>query len=82
MIRALFKRPAARRHARCCAARPASSDPPIRWRMRGDGPWFDNQFGVLTIDGRRIDFRLEKAVPDGDERRGQRWSPCWTSALA
>ena len=40
-------------------------DPPIRWRQVGDGPWFDNQFATLTIDGRRIDLRLDKAVSDG-----------------
>ena len=65
VIRALFTRPAAAvtRLLRRSAGVP---DPPIRWRMHGDGPWFDNQYGVLTIDGRRIDFRLEKAVPDGE----------------
>ena len=49
-------------------------DPPIRWRLTGGGPWFDNQYGVLTIDGRRIDFRLEKAVPDED--RGEARLEC------
>jgi hypothetical protein len=38
-------------------------DPGIRWRMVGDGPWFDNQVATLEIDGRRIAMRLEKAVP-------------------
>jgi PhoD-like phosphatase len=38
-------------------------DPDVRWRMIGDGPWFDNQVATLEIDGRRIDMRLEKAVP-------------------
>jgi PhoD-like phosphatase len=38
-------------------------DPAVRWRMVGDGPWFDNQVATLEIDGRRIDMRLEKAVP-------------------
>jgi PhoD-like phosphatase len=38
-------------------------DPGVRWRMIGDGPWFDNQVATLEIDGRRIDMRLEKAVP-------------------
>ena len=41
-------------------------DPAVRWRLTGGGPWFDNQYGVLDIDGRRIDFRLERARPDGD----------------
>jgi PhoD-like phosphatase len=38
-------------------------DPGVRWRMIGDGPWFDNQVATLEIDGRRIDMRLEKAMP-------------------
>jgi hypothetical protein len=38
--------------------------------MVGGGPWFDNQVASLHIDGRRIDFDLQKAVPDGD--RGAR----------
>ncbi len=41
-------------------------DPGIRWRLTGGGPWFDNQYGVLAIDGRRMDARIEKAEPDGD----------------
>jgi PhoD-like phosphatase len=38
-------------------------DPGIGWRMVGDGPWFDNQVATLTVDGRRIEMRLDKAVP-------------------
>ena len=38
-------------------------DAGIGWRMIGDGPWFDNQVATLTIDGRRIEMRLDKAVP-------------------
>ena len=38
-------------------------DPDVRWRMIGDGPWFDNQVATLEIDGREIAMRLEKAVP-------------------
>jgi hypothetical protein len=45
-------------------------DPGIGWRMIGDGPWFDNQVATLTVDGRRIDMRLDKAVPV-DETRAQ-----------
>ena len=44
-------------------------DPPVRWRMIGDGPWFDNQVATLRIDGRAIEMRLDKAVPV-DERLG------------
>ncbi|MGH2847546.1 MAG: alkaline phosphatase D family protein [Thermoleophilaceae bacterium] len=38
-------------------------DPDVRWRMVGDGPWFDNQVATLEVDGRRLGMRLEKAVP-------------------
>jgi hypothetical protein len=36
--------------------------PDVRWRQVGDGPWFDNQFATLFIDGRRIDMRLDKVL--------------------
>jgi hypothetical protein len=39
------------------------ADPDVRWRMIGDGPWFDNQVASLEIEGRRIAMRLDKAVP-------------------
>ena len=42
-------------------------DPGIGWRNIGDGPWFDNQFATLVIDGRRIEMRLDKAVPVDEE---------------
>ncbi len=48
---------------RALAASAGVDDPDVRWRMVGDGPWFDNQFATLRIDGREIEFRLEKAVP-------------------
>jgi hypothetical protein len=64
-IRALCKRPATAA-ARLLARSAGVEEPPIRWRLTGGGPWFDNQYGVLTIDGPRIDCRIEKAVPDGD----------------
>jgi hypothetical protein len=38
-------------------------DPAIGWRMTGDGPWFDNQVATLIVDGRKIEMRLDKAVP-------------------
>jgi hypothetical protein len=43
-------------------------DPGIGWRIVGDGPWFDNQFATLVIDGRRIEMRLDKAVPVDETR--------------
>jgi hypothetical protein len=49
--------------ARGLARTAGVNDPDVRWRMVGDGPWFDNQVATLEIDGRRIAIRLEKAVP-------------------
>jgi hypothetical protein len=49
--------------ARALAATAGVVRPEVRWRMVGDGPWFDNQLATLRIDGRAIDLRLEKAVP-------------------
>jgi len=40
---------------------PRVEDEPLTWRIT-DGPWFDNQVATLDIDGRRMAFRLEKAV--------------------
>ncbi|MBA3264732.1 MAG: alkaline phosphatase D family protein [Thermoleophilaceae bacterium] len=48
---------------RALAASAGVDEPAVRWRMVGDGPWFDNQVATLSIDGRRIEFGLEKAVP-------------------
>jgi hypothetical protein len=53
--------------ARALAASAGVEDPPVRWRMVGDGPWFDNQVATLRIDGRAIEMRLEKAVPVDDD---------------
>jgi hypothetical protein len=43
-------------------------DPGIGWRIVGDGPWFDNQVATLIVDGRRIEMRLDKAVPVDESR--------------
>jgi hypothetical protein len=51
---------------RALAAAAGVAEPDVRWRMVGDGPWFDNQLGTLRIDGRAIELRLEKAVPVDD----------------
>ena len=37
--------------------------PPIRCRLTDGGPWFDNVISTLEVDGRRLDLRIEKAVP-------------------
>jgi hypothetical protein len=49
--------------ARTLARTAGVADPDVDWRLVGDGPWFDNQFATLRVDGRRIGMRLEKAVP-------------------
>jgi len=43
---------------------------PVRWRMIGDAPWFDNQVAMLYVDGRRMSFEIDKAAPDGDGSDG------------
>jgi hypothetical protein len=48
---------------RALAAAAGVDEPEVRWRMVGDGPWFDNALATLRIDGREIELRLEKAVP-------------------
>jgi len=42
-------------------------DPPVRWRLAHDRPFFDNQVATLSIEGRRIDMRLEKTRPGGGD---------------
>ncbi len=65
-IRAMFTRPVAAA-MRSLARSAGVSDPSIRWRRMGNGPFFDNQLATLEIDGPRIDLKLEKAAaPDGD----------------
>jgi hypothetical protein len=39
-------------------------DPPVRWRLTHDTPWFDNQVATLAFNGQSADFALDKAVPD------------------
>ena len=50
-------------------------DPDVRWRMVGDGPWFDNQLGTLRIDRRELDMRLERAVPVDEHSAGNSAQP-------
>lgn len=65
-IKAMFTRPVAAL-TRALARAAGVTDPSIRWRLVGDGPYFDNQLATLKVDGRRIDLRIEKAVPGVDE---------------
>jgi hypothetical protein len=53
--------------ARLLARAAGVPDPPVRWRLAHERPYFDNQVATLVIDGSRIDFRLEKTTAaDGD----------------
>ena len=56
------------RVARALAKRAGVSDPPVRWRLAHEEPWFNNQVAMLEMEGRRADFVLEKAVPGDDVR--------------
>jgi PhoD-like phosphatase len=56
--------------ARALARSAGVKEPEIGWRLTDGGPWFDNQVATLTIDGRRIEMRLDKAVPV-DSRRAR-----------
>jgi hypothetical protein len=49
--------------ARMLARAAGVDDPTVRWRMVDNGPWFDNQVATLSIEGRRIDMTIDKAVP-------------------
>jgi hypothetical protein len=42
-------------------------DPPVRWRLTHESPWFDNQIATLWLRGPDAKFALDKAVPDGGE---------------
>jgi hypothetical protein len=53
--------------ARLLARTAGVTDPDVEWRLVGDGPWFDNQLATLTVEGRRIAMRLERAIPRDDE---------------
>jgi YD repeat-containing protein len=58
---------AGRRIGRALARAAGVPDPPVRWRLTHDEPWFDNQVATLELDGDRAAFLLDKAVPDGGE---------------
>ena len=45
-------------------------DPSVRWRIK-DGPWFDNALSTLDIEGRRLNLRIEKALPEDEQSRGK-----------
>jgi hypothetical protein len=58
-------RPGPRAAARALARAAGADDPPVRWRLVHDEPWFDNQVATLALDGPDAAFELDKALPDG-----------------
>jgi hypothetical protein len=48
--------------ARRLAGAAGAADPGVRWRTL-DGPCFDNQVAMLSLDGREATLRLDKTVP-------------------
>ncbi len=63
-IKAMFTKPVLAL-TRALSRAAGVAEPSIRWRKVGGGPWFANQLATLEIDGRTIDFKIEKARPDG-----------------
>ena len=62
MIRLLWSR-AGTLAGRMLARAAGVADPPVRWRMAHDEPFFDNQVCFLEVDGRRSRLWLQKTVP-------------------
>jgi hypothetical protein len=42
-------------------------DPPVRWRLTHDGPYFDNQVCFLELQGREGRLWLQKTVPGDND---------------
>jgi hypothetical protein len=58
------------RIARLLARAAGVEDPRVRWRLAGDGPWFDNQVATLAIEGRQLRMRIDKAFSGEDGAPG------------
>ena len=58
--------PAMRFLARVARRAAGVPNPEVSWRQVGDGPWFDNQFATLMIDGRSLTVRLDKVMGDAE----------------
>ena len=79
VIRFMMTRPALAL-ARLLSRAAGVSDPPVRWRMCGEGPWFDNQIGLLRLRGRELTVELHKAV--GDDNAGAKLEQVLAERLA
>ena len=42
-------------------------EPPVRWRLTHDEPWFENHVGTLEMRGREATLRVEKTNPEDEE---------------
>ena len=78
-IRAAWS-PLARDLTRVLARTAGVPDPPVRWRIAHEEPYFDNQVATLEIDGRELALRLEKVVR-GDGQDGDAHSARLESVL-
>jgi hypothetical protein len=65
VIRAGFGRPFTA-VARTLARAAGAAEPGIGWALR-DGPFFDNQVAMLSIDGRALEIRLDKTVAGNED---------------
>jgi hypothetical protein len=45
-------------------------EPPLRWRLMHDKPWFDNHLSTLELRGRQATLKVEKTIPEdtGEQR--------------
>jgi hypothetical protein len=45
-------------------------EPPLRWRLMHEKPWFDNHLSTLELRDRQATLKVEKAIPeDAGERQ-------------
>ena len=42
-------------------------EPPVRWSLTHDEPWFENHVGTLEMSGREATLRVEKTDPEDEE---------------
>jgi PhoD-like phosphatase len=41
-------------------------EPPVRWRLTHDEPWFENHVATLELHGREATLRVEKTIPEDE----------------
>ena len=60
---------------RALARRAGVADPPVRWRLAHEKPWFNNQVAMLELEGAPRHVRAREGAR---RRRTGRASPCWS----